>query len=112
MQYDAENEALYPKKRVKRLPKSVNRKKRTKAKPNATQTKVVDIPGGDGWANVPVHIKMDPQMWVSAIPSELWKIARAGVHGQTIKRDTIDFKYIPWQAFYAQIRSLLEQGTS
>ena len=107
MQWDRENVALYGDRDGKKPKKAPAKRKQ---KTTTVHSADVCFPGTTGWDAIPRQITMQPDMWVSGIQSELWKIAKMGISGAALKRNTIEFKYCPWQAFYAQIRSLLEQG--
>ena len=94
VQWDRENAALYPPKSKR---KTTAKKRTVKKKRNNIETHFVSIPGGESWSHVPTAVSIEPDMWVQGLHRELWQICRAGVQHETLKRNTIEFKYLPWQ---------------
>ena len=101
------DDVLWPKKPA---PKKKTVKQRPKAPKSTTQETFVTIPGGEGWSNVAHTVNIHPTLWVEDLPVQLFKLARAGVTGNVLKKDIIEYSPLEASIYYAMLRPLLEEG--
>ena len=57
-----------------------------------------------------MEVKIHPKFWVDDFGKQLWNIAKAGVTGNVLKKDRIDYNVLEVSLYYAMLRPLFEQG--
>ena len=96
-------------KKTKTSKKAIAKTRKKRVVPAITEH-YITILGGEGWSNVAETVTIHPKLWVEDLPAKLWQLARAGVTGNVLKKDNIEYSPLESSIFYSMLRPLLEDG--